>query len=61
MKAGLPFISKVLTALAKSVLLPLGLTAAGHAPDVGNKKKYLFRGSNINHVKQRNGRYHEIS
>ena len=42
MKAGLPFISKVLTALAKSVLLPLGLTAARHAPDVGNKKNIYF-------------------
>ena len=47
MKAGLTFISKVLTALAKSVLLPLGLTAAGHAPDVGGNKKNIYFGAAI--------------
>ena len=39
MKVGLPLMKNVLTLLAKSVLVPLGLTAAASAVDVGIYKK----------------------
>ena len=40
LKTGLPLIKNVTKALAKSVLIPLGLTAAAPAVDVGIHKKY---------------------
>ena len=48
LKTGLPLISNVIKALAKSVLIPLGLTAAASAADAGiHKKKILGSGNNI--------------
>ena len=35
LKTGLPLIKNVITPLAKSVLIPLGITAAGSAADTG--------------------------
>ena len=40
LKAGLPLIKNVIRPLAKSVLIPLGLTAAASAADAGIHKKY---------------------
>ena len=40
LKTGLPLISNVIKPLAKSVLIPLGLTAAASAADTGIHKKY---------------------
>ena len=40
LKAGLPLIKNVITPLAKSVLIPLRLTAAASAADAGIHKKY---------------------
>ena len=40
LKTGLPLIKNVIKPLAKSVLIPLGLTAAASAADVGIHKKY---------------------
>ena len=40
LKTGLPLISNVIELLAKSVLIPLELTAAGSAADVEIHKKY---------------------
>ena len=40
LKTGLPLIKNVIKSLAKSVLTPLGLTAAASAADVGIHKKY---------------------
>ena len=39
-KTRLPLITNVIKPLAKSVLIPLGLTAAASAADVGIHKKY---------------------
>ena len=39
LKTGLPLIKNVIKSLAKSVLIPLGLTAAPSAADVGIHKK----------------------
>ena len=41
LKTGLPLIKNVIQALAKSVLVPLGLTAAASAADAGIHKKTL--------------------
>ena len=41
LKTGLPLMKSVIKPLAKSVLLPLGLTAAGSAADSGIHKKNL--------------------
>ena len=41
LKAGLPLIKNIITPLAKSVLVPLGLTAAASATDAGIHKKIL--------------------
>ena len=46
LKTGLPLISNVIKPLAKSVLIPLGLTAAASAADVGIHKKILGSGHN---------------
>ena len=40
LKTGLPLIKNVITPLAKSALIPLGLTAAASAADAGIHKKY---------------------
>ena len=40
LKAGLPLIENVIKPLAKSILIPLGLTAAASAADAGIHKKY---------------------
>ena len=41
LKIGLPLIKNVITPLTKSVLIPLGLTAAASAADAGIHKKIL--------------------
>ena len=48
LKAGLPLIKSVIKPLAKSVLIPLGLTAAASAADAGIHKKILGSGHNNN-------------
>ena len=48
LKTGLPLISNVIKPLAKSVLIPLGLTAAASAADAGIHKKILGSGHNNN-------------
>ena len=45
LKTGLPIISNVIKSLAKSVLVPLGLTAAASAADAGINKKILRSGN----------------
>ena len=45
LKTGLPLISNVIKPLAKSVLIPLGLTAAASAADAGIHKKNIRIGS----------------
>ena len=45
LKTGLPLIKTVITPLAKSVLIPLGLTAAVSAADAGIHKKILGSGN----------------
>ena len=45
LKTGLPLISNVIKPLAKSVLIPLGLTAAVSAADAGIHKKILGSGN----------------
>ena len=46
LKTGLPLIKNVIKPLAKSVLIPLGLTAAASAADAGIHKKILRSGHN---------------
>ena len=46
LKAGLPLMKSVITPLAKSILIPLGLTAAASAADAGIHKKILGSGNN---------------
>ena len=41
LKTGLPLIKNVITPLAKSVLSPLGLTAAASAADAGTHEKNI--------------------
>ena len=45
LKTGLPLIKNVIKPLAKSVLIPLGLTAAASAADAGIHKKVLGSGN----------------
>ena len=45
LKIGLPLIKNVITPLAKSVLIPLGLTAAASAADAGIHEKVLGSGN----------------
>ena len=47
LKTGLPLIKNVIKPLAKSVLIPLGLTAAASAADAGIHKKFLGSGNTI--------------
>ena len=46
LKTGLPLIKNVIKPLAKSVLIPLGLTAAASGADAGIHKKILGSGHN---------------
>ena len=46
LKTGLPLIKNVIKPLAKSVLIPLGLTAAAPAADAGIHKRILGCGHN---------------
>ena len=46
LKTGLPLMKSVITPLAKSVLIPLGLTASASAADAGIDKKILGSGNN---------------
>ena len=46
LQTGLPLIKNVITPLAKSVLIPLELTAAASAADAGIHKKILASGNN---------------
>ena len=46
LKTGLPLMKSVIKVLAKSVLIPLGLTAAASAADGGIHKKILGSGNN---------------
>ena len=48
LKAGLPLIKSVIKPLAKSVSVPLGLTAAASAADVGIHEQILGSGHNNN-------------
>ena len=48
LKTGLPLTKSVIKSLAKSVLIPLGLTAAASAADAGIHKKILGSGHNNN-------------
>ena len=45
LKTGIPFIKNVIKPLAKSILIPLGLTAAVSAADAGIHKKILGSGN----------------
>ena len=45
LKTGLPLMKNVIKPLAKSVLIPLGLTAAASAADAGVHKKILGSGN----------------
>ena len=48
LKTGLPLMKSVIKPLAKSVLIPLGLTSAASAADAGIHKKILGSGHNNN-------------
>ena len=45
LKVGMPLMKNVIKPLAKSVLIPLGLTAAASAADAGIHKKFLGSGT----------------
>ena len=45
LKTGLPLIKNIIMSLAKSVLIPLGFTAAASAADAGIHKKILGSGN----------------
>ena len=49
LKTGLPLMKNVIKPLAKSVLIPLGLTAAASAADAGIHKKILGLGNHPSH------------
>ena len=53
LKTGLPLIKNVIKPLAKSVLIPLGLTTAASAADAGIHKKNIRirKYGNINNIK----------
>ena len=51
LKTGLPLMKNVIKPLAKSVLIPLGLTAAASAADAGIHKKNLRIRNNTNNIK----------
>ena len=49
LKTGLPLLKNVIKPLTKSVLIPLGLTAAASAADAGILKKLLGSGNHPSH------------
>ena len=57
LKTGLPLIKNIINPLAKSVLIPLGLSAAASAADVGIHKKnlriwsFFWSKNNTNNIK----------
>ena len=52
LKTGLPLMKNVIKPFAKSVLIPLGLTAAASPADAGIHKKNLrIRNNNTNDIK----------
>ena len=51
LKTGLPLIKNVIKPLAKSVLIPLGFTAAASAADAGIKKIRVWKYDSINDIK----------
>ena len=51
LKTGLPLLKNVIKPLAKSVLIPSGLTAAASAADAGIDKNIRIREYNINNIK----------
>ena len=61
MNIGLPLMKNVLTPLAKSVLVSLGLTAAASAIDAATQKKFYVRDDYTDNLKRRNERHHENS
>ena len=59
LKTGLPLIKNGIKTLAKSVLVPLELTAAASAADAGiHKNIRIWEYNNTNNVKCWNGRYY---
>ena len=50
LRTGLPLMKSVIKPLARSVLVPLGLTAAASAADAGIHKKILGSGSDYNNT-----------
>ena len=62
MKAGLPLTKIVLTALDKSVLIPLGLSAGMSATNAAIQKKFHGSGTTALIISnEKNGRYNENS
>ena len=61
LKTGLPLLKNVIQSLAKSDLIPLGLTAAALAADAGIHIKNLRLRNNNTNIKWWNGRYYENS
>ena len=62
MRVGLRLMKNVLISLAKSVLMPLELTAAESAIDAPNQKKKLWIWDDCtDNIKRRNGSYHKNS
>ena len=62
LKTGLPLMENVVKPLAKSVLIPLGLTAAASTADTGiHKKNTRFWNNNTNNLKWWNGRHYKSS
>ena len=59
LKTGLPLIKNVIKPLAKSVLIPLGLTAAASAAEAGIRKKVLGTGNTTTLIIS-NDEIHEI-
>ena len=56
MTAGLPLMTSVLTQLAKSVLIPSGLSAGMSAADAAIQKKSFTGYYSIKNLKRRNGK-----
>ena len=60
MSSRLPLMKGVLTPLAKSVLLRLGLTAGMEATHGAIQKIFWIGDNCTDYLKRKNGRYHEI-
>ena len=58
---GLPLIVNVLKPLAKSVLVPFGLTTAASARDSYSKENFWIQHKNTSILKWKLGSYHENS